>query len=116
MIPCMAGCAGPILRSISRVSRSAGSLGVGSVSMICDRSPTTRQKLPLSHLWGEGGRRPGEGQSVTERHSLGGQKLLVVDRVNQGLTLFDGVVLAQRVALKLFVHENAFQVRMAPKS
>src|SRR5947199_162513 len=40
----------------------------------------------------------------------------LVDRPNQGLALFDRIVLAQRVTLKPFVHEYAFQVRMPPKA
>src|SRR5713101_1686830 len=40
----------------------------------------------------------------------------LVDRSNQGLALFDRIVLAQRVTLKPCVHEYALQVRMPPKA
>src|SRR5713226_9064160 len=40
----------------------------------------------------------------------------LVDGPNQGLALFDRIVLAQRVTLKPFVHEYALQVRMPPKA
>src|SRR5438552_10592045 len=40
----------------------------------------------------------------------------LVHRPNQGLALFDRIVLAQRVTLKPFVHEYALQVRMPPKA
>src|SRR5262249_40296916 len=54
MIPCMAGCAGPTLRSMSRVScapgRDAvtGALASGLSGMVCDISIWRHQWLPIS--------------------------------------------------------------------
>src|SRR5437867_3045400 len=99
MIPCIAGCAGPMLRSISRVSSWWG-------GQSCPQ-PAFSRLDPLES---------GSATSGPLRLSTISLGHILVDRPNQGLALFDRIVLAQRVTLKPCVHEYALQVRMPPEA
>src|SRR5712672_1991002 len=93
-VPCMAGCEGPMFRGIGSVGRSGASGSRSPASWI----PITMRRLEATVSMLIGGSPSVDAAGLT---------------AHQRLSLFLRVILAQRVADELRVHQQAPQIRVA---